>query len=409
MIDRSSGVRKGIGALAVIGAFVLGGCNLGVQPVTYELVDADDYDWPLSPSGMATGDIDGDGDPDAVVTGRSGFAVLHNGGTGAFSLDFPDWYSPSLQRPSLADFDGDDDLDLLTAAEADWPSYAPAIHRNDGAGNFAPSEPVDPAGEPLDVGDVTATDVDNDGDIDVVASYVTAATRFMGVFPNDGTGAFGPATMHPLGIESEWASTSSLTVGDLNDDGYPDVVASGPVKIDDPDFGLIDVGFAVVALNDGAGGFTVGQPLELARNAVRTALTDLDGDGNLDLATGGNGTIATFLGDGHGSFADRRLTTTFEIASISLITPADIDGDGHIDLVAFDALAPTEALIAYGDSAGGIDDTHSVATGTNIGSDGTAGRAVEVVDLDGDEDDDILFLAGSLGVLENASNGRPNH
>lgn len=68
--------------------------------------------------------------------------------------------------------------------------------------------------------------------------------------------------------------------------------------------------------------------------------------------------------------------------------------------------SPHRSARADGDSAGGTDGTHSVATGTDIGSDGTVGRAVEVLDLDGDEDEDLLFLARSLGVLENVSNGR---
>ena len=37
------------------------------------------------------------------------------------------------------------------------------------------------------------------------------------------------------------------------------------------------------------------------------------------------------------------------------------------------------------------------------------GAKVAVADLDGDGDDDVLFLAGNLGVLRNAMNGRRQH
>jgi hypothetical protein len=43
-----------------VGAPALAGCHLGVTAVTYELVDAEDFDWPLSPLGVASGDGDGD-------------------------------------------------------------------------------------------------------------------------------------------------------------------------------------------------------------------------------------------------------------------------------------------------------------------------------------------------------------
>jgi hypothetical protein len=99
--------------------------------------------------------------------------------------------------------------------------------------------------------------------------------------------------------------------------------------------------------------------------------------------------------------------------TIDLITPADIDQDGNIDLVGFEEhLDATSGVVAYGDGAGGIDGSHKVGTGTQLGSDGTTGRQVATADLegDGDADADILFLAGSLGVVENATNGgRPSH
>jgi hypothetical protein len=52
-----------------------------------------------------------------------------------------------------------------------------------------------------------------------------------------------------------------------------------------------------------------------------------------------------------------------------------------------------------------------VITGTGLGSDGIAAQEVEITDLEGDGDPDILFLAGGgLGVVENATaGGRPAH
>ena len=95
-----------------VGAVALASCNLGVRPVTYELVEPDNT--PVSPVGMGTGDTDADGDPDVVVTGREGYAVLTNDGTGALTLDVPSVFAPQNTRPFLVDVDGDDDLDLVS-------------------------------------------------------------------------------------------------------------------------------------------------------------------------------------------------------------------------------------------------------------------------------------------------------
>ena len=66
--------------------------------------------------------------------------------------------------------------------------------------------------------------------------------------------------------------------------------------------------------------------------------------------------------------------------------------------------------MAYGDGAGNVAEYDEVGTGTSLGGDGTAAREVAVTDIDGDDDQDILFLAGSLGVVENATGGtRPAH
>jgi hypothetical protein len=70
--------------------------------------------------------------------------------------------------------------------------------------------------------------------------------------------------------------------------------------------------------------------------------------------------------------------------TIDLITPAEIDQDGNIDLVGFEEhLDATSGVVAYGDGAGGIDGSHKVGTGSQLGRDGTTGRQVATTDLEG--------------------------
>ena len=96
--------------------------------------------------------------------------------------------------------------------------------------------------------------------------------------------------------------------------------------------------------------------------------------------------------------------------TIDFVVPADIDGDGNLDLVGMhNIIDPSFGIVAYGDGTGGFDGHHQVSTGTSLGSDGSIGRQVAVADLDGDDDTDLLFLGGSLGIVENAVEGRPGH
>ncbi len=145
--------------------------------------------------------------------------------------------------------------------------------------------------------------------------------------------------------------------------------------------------------------------------ALTPALADVDDDDTLDLALGGSMSITTWHGDGDGTFSAAKTSTLTDAREVEFVTPADIDDDGLVDLVAFERPGdPREGLVAYGDGAGNVAEYHEVGTGTSLGGDGTAAREVAVTDIDGDDDQDILFLAGSLGVVENATGGtRPAH
>jgi hypothetical protein len=400
LAGRRSRVATGAAAL---GALLMAGCNLGVNPVTYELAGAGGV--PLGPTGMASADIDADGDTDVVATGTNGYAVLTNDGTGAFTVVTPDQAAASTSAPSLADVDGDTDADLVALVAG-----VPTVRRNDGDGGFGAVEAVDP----VPTGRLSAlrvADVDGDDDLDLVTALQVGNARNVAVFAGDGTGAFGPAATYPLNHSFTSPTVGGLELGDLDGDDDPDLVLSDLRSLPTGAWRTV----VLVAHNDGAGAFTVaGGAVEVGPtgllDAVEPALTDVDEDGILDLAFGGGSAVTTLLGDGVGGFGAPSASPVPETMALEYVTPTDIDEDGNVDFVAYDNLFSSEnGVVVYGDGDGGVADSHIVQTGTVLGG-GSRGNDIEILDLEGDGDADILFLAGNLGVVENNTNGkRPVH
>lgn len=121
----------------------------------------------------AVGDINGDTYPD-VVFGRLGVSTYTNAGDGTFSFDtsFASGYSAS--HIALEDFDNDSDLDLLVT---DTGPSAGVIYTNDGTGAFSlsPVSLLDGNVQSLDVGDVN-----RDGYLDVLIGRVSSNSLYLG-------------------------------------------------------------------------------------------------------------------------------------------------------------------------------------------------------------------------------------
>lgn len=123
---------------------------------------------PLRSEGLntfAVGDVDGDADLDVVSTSALVAPRLYrNDGTGTFSLvDASALAAVQAASVSLADFDGDGDLDLVFSLPP-----RDQVYLNDGTGTFTALSPL-----PAVSGDhheVAAADVDNDGDLDLLGA-----------------------------------------------------------------------------------------------------------------------------------------------------------------------------------------------------------------------------------------------
>jgi len=166
-------------------------------------------------------DLDGDGDLDVISDAYwDNFIAWHRNNDGLGTFDDLQIISDSVYGPMsifTADIDGDGDMDVLSSSPYD---RKVAWYQNmDGKGNFGPQRLLsDSVGGP---NSLFSCDIDNDGDMDVVAT--TWWTNQVFWFENlDGHGNFGAMNI----ILSGFNVPSSLFAADLDGDKDPDIIAT---------------------------------------------------------------------------------------------------------------------------------------------------------------------------------------
>ena len=301
---------------------------------------------------LATGDFDGDGDPDVASAGIENPRLstwVNEGGLRISGVRTLDRNPTDLQT---ADLDADGDLDLALAAED------VSFFSNGGRGDFEPMA----VEEDLPGAHVMAADLDGDGLVDLAATHQRTIRVSLQA---EGRG-FGEPVIHQLG-----GFTWSITAAEVNGDGKLDLLAAGQDV--EPLLWLLR--------NRGSADFLVSRS-EMRSSPETLEAADLDGDGDVDVALDDQ----VLEGNGDGTFSPGRTWSGHTGGGMAL---RDLDSDGDVDVAA--ARDRQEVAIHFNSGRGFFAEPLNRAAGRV--------SAVVAADFDGDGDSDLALGREDRGLL----------
>jgi hypothetical protein len=331
------------------------------------------------PSAVVTADFNADGALDVAVADRVAGTIHVMLGTGAGTLGASSSVALGAGAQPAGLVAADFDFDgKIDLAACDAAGGGVTILHGAGNGSFAIAATI-ALGAGVNASALVAADLNHDGRLDLAVCNVT--TGSVAVALGGAGGTFGPAT--PFVVAAGFDGTA-MAAADVNGDGDLDLAISSGAN-----------GSVAIMLGSGAG--TLGAPTFVAIAAGATlsdvALEDCDRNGRIDLLVTNrtSGEVSIALGNGDGTFS-----TAIDFAAgaqASAIVTGDFDADGRIDVAAtLGTSGGVAVLLGHGDGTLGASTT--IATG------GAAAAAIALGDCNRDGSLDLVVADGSSAQVQ---------
>ena len=343
-------------------------------------------------------DFNGDGIPDLAITQflNSAISIYLGNGDGTFrpssTVSAP--FTVFAPLAVAGDFNGDGKQDLLTFSGYSGSLNPLTLFAGHGDGTFDSGTSFSYLGY-YGLG-LVAGDFNHDGYLD--AALIDGNNQLtVALGKGDGTFSVSTVTLkNNNGDTSDIINGLSLTLGDFNGDGIPDLASTGGVN------NAIDI-----LLGNGDGTFSEQPSTVPSTGATQIAAGDLNGDGFDDLATVKAGAVNIFFSNGDGTFSSQ---PSAAVAGNGGIAIGDFNGDGQPDIAVDNSLTDsvqvvlntlTETAVAYVSnvqlSGGGAHVVNSVYSGDSL----FAGSTSNNLTLNG-----ITATSTSLALNASANSGK---
>ena len=341
-------------------------------------------------SKLLIADLNNDDFVDILVTGRRNgisstrIAQLYlNNGNGGFSLVNNSPFAAFGEFAKHGDLDGDGDLDVVICGidMYDLVSYT-RIYLNDGFGNYTHDTANTLAGMR---GEIDIIDFDADGDLDIaicgnsVTSFAEPQLNVV-IYRNDGTGGFDLwATLPGVNRSIAWA--------DVDGDADLDFIITGGNNS--------GTATTILYLQNANNTFTASAPMFEQLRFSDVHFFDCDNDGDMDVMLAGDSSLCftqLYINDGAGNYAASVSSNFTALSSTPQIGSTDVNNDGFLDLI----ILGEQCSLGFNCDVYLNDGTGQFSLSQTLPGD--SGTKLELIDMNNDGLDDILFSSQNSGT-----------
>ncbi len=219
---------------------------------------------------------------------------------------------------------------------------------------------------------VSATDINNDGRTDFLASSIETHEVYVLVAVNDG--------YRKQIIASDILLPTDAQAGDFNNDGLMDVISIS-----------FELNAVFIHFQNQKGQFSTAQIGESISRPRKLSVEYLDQNQSMDflVASSGDSSIRLFANSGQGEFSEQIISN--QMTGVRYLASCDIDGNELIDFV----VSATDNNAVYGFT--NLD--NGLFAEQLIDDDIPGANALHCSDIDGDFQHEIIGIASQIGVI----------